>query len=246
MGDQNERIAREKAFHDRRFAEPTERAQKVTRFYKIADSIRDRYWQFLKNNSAGAHVLEYGCGTGSYAFALAKHASHISGIDISKVALDQAKKRARKENVGDKIDFFLMNAEDLDYSDNTFDLVCGTGILHHLELEKALSEITRVLKPEGKAIFIEPLGHNLFINLYRSMTPEIRSEDEHPLLVSDLAKFQQSFRGVRFDYYYFTALVATLPGLRILLDPLENLDKQLFRWHFWRKQAWQVLIRLSV
>jgi hypothetical protein len=48
------------------------------------------------------------------------------------------------------------------------------------------NSMTKILQPKGKAIFIEPLGHNFLINLYRRLTPNIRSADEHPLLAKDL------------------------------------------------------------
>jgi len=56
-----------------------------------------------------------------------------------------------------------MNAEELKFADDYFDIVCGGAILHHLDLNKALSEIARVLKPDGKAIFVEPLGQILLL-----------------------------------------------------------------------------------
>ena len=50
---------------------------------------------------------------------------------------------------------------------NRFDIIYGTGILHHLNLKACLDEIERILKPGGKFVFIEPLGTNPVINLYR-------------------------------------------------------------------------------
>lgn len=245
MSDPENRLAREKAFHDKRFSKPSKRAQRVGKFYKITQSIRNQYWDFLEENMVGAKALEYGCGTGSYSFKLAKNGVAVSAIDISQVALAQAKEQAEKEGISNYIDFYQMNAENLDFPENTFDLICGTGILHHLQLDKAVPEVSRVLKPGGKVAFIEPLGHNFFINLYRTLTPSIRSEDEHPILATDLTIFDEYFEHVQYEYFYLTALIATLPLSGFLLNPLERFDKRLFRYHFWQKQAWQVLIRLT-
>ncbi len=86
-----------------------------------------------------------------------------------------------------------MDAENLKFNDHTFDLVYGSGILHHLSIEKAIVEIKRVLKKDGRAIFYEPLGHNIFINIFRLLTPSLRSEDEHPLLIKDLELIKRTF-----------------------------------------------------
>ena len=63
----------------------------------------------------------------------------------------------------------------------SFDIAYGSGILHHLNLNKSLNELKRILKKDGKIIFIEPMATNPFINLYRKFTPNARTSDEHPL-----------------------------------------------------------------
>jgi SAM-dependent methyltransferase len=101
-----------------------------------------------------------------------------------------------------------MDAENTDFADQSFDLVCGTGILHHLDLEKAYSELARILKPGGRAIFLEPLGHNPLINLYRKLTPSLRSQDEHPLKIKDLRFARQFFNRIRIKYFHLLILMA--------------------------------------
>jgi ubiquinone/menaquinone biosynthesis C-methylase UbiE len=177
-------VEREQKFHDERFADDTLRQSKVGRFYKIAASIQKEYQEKLKHFSADGKVLEYGCGKGGAAFFLAERAADIIAIDISTVAIKEATNLALKRGLSN-VKFLQMNAEHLDL-DEKFNLICGSGILHHLNLTNALHEIKRVLQPGGHAVFIEPLGHNPFINLYRRFTPKIRSQDEHPLLVKDL------------------------------------------------------------
>ena len=98
-----------------------------------------------------------------------KYGARVTGIDISEVALDLGKARARDQGVEDVM-FLVMDAEKMQFEDNSFDLVCGTSILHHLHLSKALRELARILKPQEKAIFIEPIGHNPAINLFRRLT----------------------------------------------------------------------------
>ncbi|MBN3892398.1 MAG: class I SAM-dependent methyltransferase [Nostoc sp. JL31] len=244
------RIEREKKFHDQRFANDSQRSKKVGKFYRLAQSIKKEYKQLLIKNCEGLTIIEYGCGTGSYAFILAKSQSKkVIGIDISPVAIEVAKVQALNEEIGENISFEVMNAEELTFNPSSIDLICGSGILHHLDLEKAIKSIADVLQPEGKAIFIEPLGHNILINLFRSLTPSIRSEDEHPLLESDLKLIKQYFKNIEIKYFYLTSLLAILivdfPGFRVILRILEFLDQLLFKLPFLRNQAWQVLIQIS-
>ena len=53
-----------------------------------------------------------------------------------------------------------------------------------IELNKNFTEneINKVLKDDGEMVFLEPLGTNPLINLYRKLTPKSRSVDEHPFV----------------------------------------------------------------
>lgn len=250
MVQNNKRLEREREFHDRRFAEDSERQQKVGKFYKITKSIEQKKAKILLDNSKGAKIIEYGCGKGSYAFTLAKQGAElVTGIDISPVAIKIAEQEAIAKGVADRAYFRVMNAENLEFAPNSYDLICGSGILHHLNLNLAVNSIVKVLKPDGKAIFLEPLGHNVLINLYRNLTPSIRSQDEHPLLDRDLAFLGQYFHHVKIQYFYLTSLSASFlagkPGFNLVLKCLELLDSALLKLPFLQKQAWLVLIELS-
>jgi SAM-dependent methyltransferase len=98
----------------------------------------------------------------------------------------KAREFAEKEGVADRITILEMNAEALEFPDETFDIVFGHSILHHLDLEAARVGIYRVLKRGGKGIFLEPLGHNVFINIFRKITPHRRTPTEKPLLMEDI------------------------------------------------------------
>jgi ubiquinone/menaquinone biosynthesis C-methylase UbiE len=243
-------IQREKQFHELYYKNPENRDAKTRGFYSITASVNNDYRDYLFQNCTGATILEYGCGTGSYAFTLSHNgAQKVVGIDISEVAIEQATEKARKLRCADRASFLQMNAESLQLSADSFDIVCGTSILHHLDLNKALASITQVLHKEGKAIFIEPLGHNSMINLYRRLTPSIRSADEHPLLRSDFALIGQYFNKVEISYYYLSTLLAVplagLPGFNKLVAGLETLDRTLFKMPLLSNQAWIALIKLQ-
>jgi len=73
------------------------------------------------------------------------------GIDISKVSIGKAIEKAKNLNL--QIEYSVDNCEKTKFKEETFDLVFGSGILHHLNLEKSVHEINRVLKSGGEMVF---------------------------------------------------------------------------------------------
>lgn len=242
------RLVREKDFHDTAFSENVRK--KAHKYYSIALKSRKYYRHFLRSKAPGAFTLEYGCGPGSQAFMLAENGATVVGIDISDVAIDLGKAKAADDANHDRISFSVMDAENLQFKDSNFDLICGTGILHHLNLEKAYSELRRVVKKNGVALFIEPLGHNPFINLYRKLTPKLRTLDEHPLLSKDLILAKNYFDNVDIKYFHIFSFVAVpfrnTPLFKPLLWLMDSLDAALFSiLPITRKYAWSVVMQLS-
>ena len=97
-------------------------------------------------------VLELGCGTAYFTRELALTGASITAIDISSDLLEEARRRCPASNVR----FETQNAYALSYPDNSYDSVVGSSVLHHLELEEALRQIHRVLRPGGEIRFTEP------------------------------------------------------------------------------------------
>jgi ubiquinone/menaquinone biosynthesis C-methylase UbiE len=120
-------------------------------------------------------------------------------INISEYELLRGVEASKTLALEQVIDFLLMDAHFLGFADNYFDLVYGGAILHHLDIEIAIREIHRVLKPEGFMIFTEPLIHNPVLKLIRYLTPQTRTADEKPLGVMELRMIDQYF--VTQNYY---------------------------------------------
>jgi SAM-dependent methyltransferase len=244
-----DRLAREQEFHDRAFADDTR--SRVGRFYAVARRSQGFYEAQLRRRCAGAAVLEYGCGQGSSANDLARAgARSVLGIDISPVAIEQARERAELAGCAGSTRFEVMDAEQLDVRDDTFDLCCGTAILHHLDLDRAFAELARTLRPQGSALFYEPLGHNPAINLYRRATPELRTRDEHPLHAQDLERAARWFGQVEERSFHLTALAAAGVYGRAPFEPLlrglEHVDRAMFRLlPAARRWAWVVVLSFS-
>jgi SAM-dependent methyltransferase len=247
MPDSPSRLEREAAFHDRAFAGRTRAA--AGKFYAVTAASKGLYRELILRDCAGKAVLEYGCGTGSCAFELAAAGARVAGIDISPEGIAQARARAQAEGVSGRLRLEVMDAEALEFPAGSFDLVCGSGILHHLDLERALAELCRVLRPGGRAVFFEPLGHNPLIALYRRFTPAMRSADERPLRWGELHLIARRFARAEFRCFHLASLLAVpfrkLPGFGALLGALEALDRLLFRVPFLRKQAWIAVMELE-
>lgn len=116
---------------------------RLTKVLKIID----------KKSIKARTILDFGCGDGAFAIELGKHtgATSIFGVDISNRAIELAREKGIS---GDAIDIDTSN---LNYADNTFDLVfCGSLIEDVLNPDHMMTEIRRVLAPDGICILTHP------------------------------------------------------------------------------------------
>jgi ubiquinone/menaquinone biosynthesis C-methylase UbiE len=107
----------------------------------------------------GESVLDVGCGTGTLAVA-AKRVTGVSGmvagVDASPAMIDRANQKARRAGV--VVDFKVGVAESLSFEDESFDVVFGTLMMHHLPRtirSDSLREMRRILKPGGRVLIVE-------------------------------------------------------------------------------------------
>jgi ubiquinone/menaquinone biosynthesis C-methylase UbiE len=101
----------------------------------------------------GRRALELGCGTGIFLEKVAPAGARIVGLDLSADLL--AKARARLVAAPNVV-LHRGNAEQMPYATSSFDTVYGSSVLHHLDLDRALGEVFRVLRPGGRCVFTEP------------------------------------------------------------------------------------------
>jgi SAM-dependent methyltransferase len=99
----------------------------------------------------GLRVLEIGCGLGTDGAQFARAGADYTGVDLTDAAVDLARKHFAQ--LGLSGEFRTADAENLDFADESFDLVYSHGVLHHTpDTARAVSEIHRVLKPGGRAV----------------------------------------------------------------------------------------------
>lgn len=241
----NINVANEKEFHNKIF-ESGIREENLGSLYNYTLFIDDYYNAFLKTNIKNTDsVLEFGCGMNSKINWLAANAKERYSFDISDFAIEKHKEEAKKK--GYSTEYIVADAHQLPYKDDSFDVIFGTAILHHLDLSVAIPELSRITKKDGIVVFVEPLGHNYFINKFRDKTPELRTPDEHPLLQSDLVNFEKYFSLNQTKYYFLTPLFFyalfknNTPNFLIKLGRM--IDATLFALlPFTRKYAWTTLL----
>jgi SAM-dependent methyltransferase len=102
-------------------------------------------------DARGLRVLEIGCGLGTDGAQFAKAGADYTGVDLTEAAIELARKRF--ELFGLPGEFRIADAENLEFPDQSFDVVYSHGVLHHTpDVNAAVQEIHRVLKPGGRAI----------------------------------------------------------------------------------------------
>ena len=123
----------------------------IEKYWKIYPSLLDKISSDL---GTGGTVLEVATGTGLVALKIASTVDRVHAIDISSQMIDVAKKKAEDTGI-DNVAFSVEDAYALPFSDGMFDRVICNNALHNMKQpEYALSEIKRVLRPDGQFIAI--------------------------------------------------------------------------------------------
>ena len=234
---------REKEFHNKLQSKSKSRFENI--FYKALYNMYEDFSVYISEKASNKTVLDYGCGTGNISQRIAASSPlRLFGIDISDVSINKAIENAKNSNL--QIDYSVDNCEETKFKAEKFDLVFGSGILHHLNLKRSVSEINRILKNNGEMVFLEPLGTNPLINFYRKLTPKARSIDEHPFLKKDFDFIESLFEQVTIKYYGFFTLVFFLfyknPQKSIIFKIISKLDYYFFKIKYFKRFAWSVLI----
>lgn len=222
------------------------------KFYSITKKSEEYQYGWLKERCMpGVKVLDFGCGNGENGIYAARCGAEVIGIDISPEGVANANLNGKQAGVDDHCRFEVMDGENMIFADNTFDFGVEYGVLHHVDLDKAMIELHRVLKPDGEMICVEALRHNPLIHWYRKKTPHLRTEweVEHILGIESLAIVRKYFHKVDVKFFHLVALAAVpfrkICFFRPMRAFLDKIDSVLLRNKVIGKFGWIMIFTMS-
>ena len=202
---------------------PSELAYKVSekqyrRFPEQSKQFLETITQFIGPN-LGETIVDVGTGAGFLAFGLADKVGkegRVIGLDISKSAIRQARQRLAKENQCQALEFGVSDVYAIPLEDDFADVVCCKSLIVGLDSrQKAIGEMTRITKHEGRVVVVEPAelvglpsqikkafykaasGRNPFLNenklrnlFQKAGLKNIETKRTEPPIVTDIARFE--------------------------------------------------------
>jgi len=213
----------------------------------------------LLKDVRGKKVLDCGCGVGNLSAYLVMRDARVKGFDISSEMVKVARANAEKNGTNEKCNFLCCSFEDLPYRDISFDLAVGSYVLHHVDIELAVRELHRVLKPGGRAVFIETWGKNpllVWAGKYlagRFGIAKYGTKYEHPITTVDIKKMRKIFSQVYLEFpeFIFFKKAATnvfrwKKNLKFITDILVRMDNFVTHWFpSFNKYGYYCIIKLA-
>jgi ubiquinone/menaquinone biosynthesis C-methylase UbiE len=197
-------LSREKEFHDDWAESVAPQDVLVKESFEAATAPEGRLASAWLGNVQNKELLDLGCGCGEAAVYFALKGARVTALDLSPGMLTTTREVAKFH--GTTVTTCEASGDILPFADNSFDIVYAANVLHHVALEQTLIEIKRVLRPGGVLLSWDPLRHNPIINLYRRLATKVRTEDETPLSIDDLAVFRKHFTAVQHATTWLTTL----------------------------------------
>ena len=149
--------------------------------------------KLIKENLMGdKRILDIGCATGNFLYKIQKinKEAELYGIDSSLRMIEIAKNKFKE------IKFYNLKAEEANFPENFFDIITIIEAFHHLQNQTlALERISRILKPNGILLIVEPDLNNkitrFLLNLLKNFEIE---KDANYLTQEELIKLTNNFQ----------------------------------------------------
>lgn len=124
-------------------------------YAKYRDIYPKEFYSRLANMNIcvkGQKVLDIGTGTGVLPRNMYEYGADFTGTDISKNQIEQAKKLAEIRNMN--IHFEVCSTENLNFSDNSFDIITACQCFFYFDHKKIMPNLARMLKNDGKLVIL--------------------------------------------------------------------------------------------
>jgi SAM-dependent methyltransferase len=223
------RHAREAAFHDRLAADAALRPPSDPDWWEASLLEAARPLE-------GKRVLELGCGDGDLTLHLVAAGAQVSALDVSVGMVELARSRVARFRPEAEVELVVAPAEATPFEDEAFDLVVGKWVLHHLDLDRGVAEVHRVMRTGGRGVFIETSAFNPVLAFARRHvvskgrfgTWQVGTPDEHPLTRRDIRSMRARFRRCEVDHPDF--LLLSIFDRNVLRYRYKELTPRLLRW----------------
>lgn len=219
------------------------------------DKAVEKYFYKLLGNIQYLKLLDIGSGTGNCALNLAKKKAHVTSIDISPLMIQGCRKRAENNNLN--VNFIVMDANNMKFNDDEFDLIVGFRTIHHLpDLKKFYLDAYRILKKGGHLILVEPQKYNPFVEFGRKFIKNKstdRTVTEHPLIPNDIKLVKKIFGNIeKKEFIFLSALSLIFIQIinvkmiyTVLFFFLSGVDRILSCIPFLKPLYWQVVLKVT-
>jgi ubiquinone/menaquinone biosynthesis C-methylase UbiE len=218
---------------------------------------KDCYYSLINkeiNQQQSINVLDYGSGSGDKHFHLSSENVKIIGVDISSKSIEYANNYVIENGIN--AEYVVMDCEKMSFPDNNFDIVFDFGTFSSLNMQVAIKELCRVIKPTGMLICIETYGHNPFMKIKRWFNvlqgKRTKWAASHIMKKNDWTKICNYFNNYEIQYYHFSVLflpifMKILPKAlgNIVLSIAENVDTKLLKIELLRKLAFKTVVVLK-
>lgn len=252
----NEYLNIEREFHDK-YSKTLNWDSPVTEYFSYEDDSLDSeklqsYFDLKLGNVVEKKILDIGSGFGNSALNLAKRGAIVTSIDISPRLIEGCRYRAAKNGL--VLNFQVMDAGNLHFDENYFDIILSFRTIHHLPiLEDFFKEAYRCLKPGGFILIVEPQKFNPFVEFGRKFirnSESSRTPTEHPLIPADIRIFRSIFYNIENHEFIFLSAASRFFNLLKLKKVynysakfLSKIDELLWHIRFLRPFYWQVVLK---
>lgn len=210
--------------------------------YETNIKVRNYISYWIKKECQGKIVLDLACGSGEITKQVAQcNPKLVIGTELAHLTVKSNQEKIAKDF--SNVYFILDDCENSSLPDNCVDIIICSGMLHHVDINRASSEIKRLLKKGGKMIAIEALKYNPVFNWYRKRTPNARThwEAAHILGLKEADLIATKLNLTRIKYWQLLSILSIFFPKKIRRYPLyifNFLDSIILSIPYIQRMAW--------